>query len=242
MPAVLKLNQQGASVGVWHITERDEELLAQLQLNEAERQLIDSLKHSRRYLHWLSSRVMLRQLINTDKFIELTSDEKRKPTLKNFPHNVSFSHSHDMAAVIISEHDAVGIDIELINPKVLRVKHKFLSEEALKLIDSDGEVLELITCWCAKEALFKLYGKGGVDFIADLHLKLPLPPDGIIEAEISKDHTSHLVHTMHLDHIMGSQSFDAAKSVPATGTRQATENRQQATGYILAFVIGEVSA
>ena len=197
MPIVKSLSEQDTSLGVWHITEDADRLIAMLQLDDRESQLLERLKGGKRYRHWLSSRVLLRQLLNTDKFIEMDSDENRKPVLKNFPHHISLSHSDEMAAAIISEQDEVGIDIQKIDSKVLRVKHKFLSDEELALIDEEHAVEQLITCWCAKEALFKYYGKGQVDFIRDLHLELPIRTSDSLSACITKEKvTYHQVRTM----------------------------------------------
>jgi 4'-phosphopantetheinyl transferase len=42
--------------------------------------------------------------------------------------HISISHSHDKLAIIVNEKEATGIDIELIRDKVLKIKHKFLSQ------------------------------------------------------------------------------------------------------------------
>src|SRR3546814_11034568 len=55
----------------------------------------------KRSLHWLGSRVILRTLLNTDKYINLKIDESRKPFLASLPHQVSISPSYDFAAVMV---------------------------------------------------------------------------------------------------------------------------------------------
>lgn len=203
MPLIRRIAEGDASIGVWYITERSDELIRLLQLNNKELRLIETLKHSRRYLHWLSSRVLLRQLLHTRKFIELESDENRKPVLINFPHRVSISHSREMAAVALSEHHDVGVDVERIDVKVRRIRHKFLSAQELAALPDKDDLEQLLMCWCAKEALFKYYGKGQVDFIADLRLELPPRRGGIIPAHIGKElNSDHLVHTMPVDDYM----------------------------------------
>jgi phosphopantetheinyl transferase len=203
MPLIRKLSERGASIGVWYITERSDELIGLLQLDAGEKALIETLRHSKRYLHWLSSRVLLRQLLHTKRFIQLQSDANRKPVLVNFPHQLSISHSREMAAVIISEEYPVGIDVERIDTKVRRVRHKFLSPSELAALSNPDDIEQLITCWCAKEALYKYYGRGQVDFIADLRLDLPPQDKSHIAAHIAKDSNSdHIVHTMVIDDYM----------------------------------------
>lgn len=200
MPAVMNLVEANCELGVWYIEEDAETLISMLQLNEKEKHYLGQLKHSKRYLLWLSSRVLLRQLLNTTDFIELESDIKRKPLLKNFPHQVSISHSHEMAAVIISEHSQVGIDIERVDAKVKRIEPKFLSDFERAHVDRDQEIRQLIALWCAKEALFKLYGKGSVDFREDLAIEPPFTTEGVLTAEIRKEETLQCaVHVSQVD-------------------------------------------
>jgi len=45
-----------------------------------------------------------------------------------------------------------------------RVKEKFLSESELLSVDKNQEIRSLCTFWCAKEALYKLYGFRKLDF------------------------------------------------------------------------------
>lgn len=188
---------------MWKITEDADFFLEKLQLNQQEQDFISNIKNGKRYLHWLSSRVMLRELLETNLFIEILADEKGKPFLKNFPHKISISHSHDMAAVMISKYHEVGIDIEHIHPKVEKIAHKFLSQKELDELDPRYRTEHLIICWCAKEALFKLYAKGAVDFKQHLFLKnYDYKESGRMEAAILKeDFTgSFIVHFHKIEH------------------------------------------
>lgn len=96
-------------------------------------------------------------------------DDKGKPYLSNDSRHISISHSHDKLAIIINENEATGIDIELIRDKVLKIKHKFLTNE--ELTDANDDVEKLLIYWAAKETLYKIYGLKEVDFIAHLFVK-----------------------------------------------------------------------
>jgi phosphopantetheinyl transferase len=54
-----------------------------------------------------------------------------------------------------------GIDLEQLNERVLRIRHKYLNETELRYLESES-VDDLIRLWSAKEATFKVYGKDGV--------------------------------------------------------------------------------
>lgn len=152
------------SFAVWKMEESAEELYAQLQLDEREKAYLEGLKHDKRYLHWLGTRVLLRKMINTPDYIDCQVDEHGKPYLVNFPHHISLSHSYDYAAVIISENQLVGIDIEIIKTKIERIATKFMTHEELNFIDSKVPIEHLYVCWCAKEAIYKLQGKSTISF------------------------------------------------------------------------------
>jgi phosphopantetheinyl transferase len=140
-----------------------------LQLDEKEQQHFQALSKARQK-QWLGSRVLLRTLLQTEQPIELNIDEHRKPFLNNFPFEISISHANHMAAVIIYEGKKVGIDIEKISERILKIKNKFLSTEELKFISSTNELEQLHVCWGAKESLFKLYGKGSLPFIEGIKI------------------------------------------------------------------------
>ncbi len=159
-----KLGNNG-ELAVWHISEVANELYNKLQLNNAEKAFYDSLQSSKRNMHWLGSRVLLRTLLNTTEYIDCQLDENNKPYLVNFPYEISISHSNDYAAVVIYKEKAVGVDIEKMSDKIERIAKRFLSEQELSFISIENRIKHLYVCWGIKETLFKLYGKGNLPFI-----------------------------------------------------------------------------
>ena len=161
---------QFTSFAIWKIEETADELLVQLQLKEHEISYLDSLINGKRNLHWLSTRVLLRRMMDTHEYIDCQVDASGKPYLTNFPHHISLSHSYDYAAVMVSRNKTVGIDIELVKNKIERIAHKFMSDEELGFIQPENRIDHLYVCWCAKEAIYKLHGKRNVSFLE--HIKL----------------------------------------------------------------------
>ncbi len=197
------------SFAIWKIEESADELLAQLQLKEHELSYLDTLNNGKRNMHWLSTRVLLRWMMDTDNYIDCKVDSSGKPYLSNFPHHISLSHSYDYAAVMVSKSKAVGIDIELVKDKIERIAHKFMSKEELDFIQDKDRIDQLYVTWCAKEAIYKLHGKKNISFLE--HIKLEP-----FEYE-------------------GSGSFDA---VLHTGTRQRNfkVHYEKFDGYMIGFV------
>lgn len=176
---------------LWKIEEDADTLYQQLQLNKQEKAYIDQLSNGKRNLHWLGTRVLLRTMLNTDKYIDCQIDEHGKPYLVNMPYQISLSHSFDYAAVMISKSRPVGIDIEQIKEKVERIAPKFMKPQEMAFIDSQAKIQHLYVCWCAKEAVYKCYGQKEVSFLDNIALKaFYYQPEGSLKAHLHKDDVS----------------------------------------------------
>ncbi|WP_316742588.1 4'-phosphopantetheinyl transferase family protein [Pedobacter antarcticus] len=174
MPVIYKheIDEQ-TILAVWKIEEQEQELIAGLQLKQHELDFIASLNKGKRLLHWLSTRLLLRTLLNTSAYIDVRMDDHGKPFLADSSFQISLSHSYDYAAVMIGRTKSVGVDIELIKPKIQSIKQKFLS--STELGELNLEINSLYICWCAKEAIYKWYGKKGLEFRKHIRL-LPFTP------------------------------------------------------------------
>ena len=83
--------------------------------------------------------------------------------------------------------------MELIQPKIEIVKHKFLSEQEQKLLPvTTPQLLTLL--WSCKEAVYKWYGKGEIDFKKNMVIKeiFTHGESGIIKCDFIKDTTIQL--------------------------------------------------
>jgi 4'-phosphopantetheinyl transferase len=156
---------------LWKIEEQAEDLYNQLQLNDEEKAFVERISNGKRHLHWLGTRVLLRQMLRTDEYIDCKVDEHGKPYLVSLPYHISLSHSFDYAAVMISKKNPVGIDIEQVKEKVERIAARFLLPEELEFINPHNKIQHLYACWCAKEAVYKCYGQKEVSFMDDILIK-----------------------------------------------------------------------
>ncbi|WP_257668905.1 4'-phosphopantetheinyl transferase family protein [Parapedobacter tibetensis] len=162
--AYLRELDNNVRFAIWRIEEPAEDLLSRLRLNDREMAVLSRLNKGKRTLHWLATRVLLREMLDTLGFIDCPSDKNGKPYLANFPQRISLTHSFDYAAVMMSDNGEVGIDLELVKPKILRIADKFMKDEELKSIGDPNKIEQLYACWCAKEAVYKLQGNKGVSF------------------------------------------------------------------------------
>lgn len=150
-------------IGVWKITETEEDLLKSLLNKGFDETTIFQTNNKQRLKQWLATRILLNEFFDNPNIIY---NDLGKPHLNNGWH-ISISHSNEFVAIIINKNHSCGIDIEKITPKIERIKHKFLNDEDLEKITS---LEHLILYWGAKEALYKYYGKKEVLFIENLFI------------------------------------------------------------------------
>ncbi|OIO99445.1 MAG: hypothetical protein AUJ98_11140 [Bacteroidetes bacterium CG2_30_33_31] len=164
MPLIKKLyiGDHGV-IGVWKIEETVEELLSQIHFSNGDSATFEKFKNKSRQVHWLSYRLAIRQLLGDPKEQEFYYDEYGKLHFKNHDYFLSVTHSGNYSAVIINYKHSVGIDIEKISDRINNISLKFLSVEELTKVD-DKDFKQLTCMWSAKEALYKLYGKGELIF------------------------------------------------------------------------------
>ncbi|WP_343531103.1 4'-phosphopantetheinyl transferase superfamily protein [Pedobacter sp.] len=174
MPVVFDLKIDAhTELAVWKIEESHDQLMAGLQLKQHELDIIDSFKSDKRALQWLSTRLLLRTMLDTKEYIDCQMDDQGKPYLVNYDYHISLSHSYDYAAVMISRDSEkkVGLDMEIIKHKIKLVRHKFLSDVELAQKQIGDNINGLYVCWCAKEAIYKWHGRKELEFKRDIHIK-----------------------------------------------------------------------
>lgn len=166
------INEQ-TSLVVWKIGESVDWFLSQLHLDEDEQKIYTEFRTDQRRVHWLAYRHILKNIVHKGSTIRVKYDKHKKPFIDLSDDHISVSHAGDYATVIISKHQPVGIDIERIHPRLHKVADKFLSFDETGIdipsMATDGLCLH----WCAKEALYKLYGVRNLDFRENMRILSP---------------------------------------------------------------------
>ncbi len=161
----LKIVDQGM-VALWRITETEDALTYQAAPADCPKEVVHTLKR----LEWLAGRAAIRLL--TVKmglaYNGLGKDEFGKPFLIGLPHPISLSHSYPYVAVQIHASCPVGIDVEQPHDKLLSIAHRILNAEELR--DAGSDKVKHCIYWCAKEALYKIYGKRSLIFASHLEV------------------------------------------------------------------------
>ena len=152
-------------IGVWHITEDENFFLEQVPLQR-------NITHPHKRLQHLAGRYLLKNLFPLFPISLILIADTRKPFLEDEAFHFSISHCGNYAAAIVSIRNRVGVDIEIPHQKIEKIQHKFLSEKEKQILQEDGgDNKNMLTmAWSVKEAMFKWYGAGQVDFIEDMNI------------------------------------------------------------------------
>lgn len=172
---------EGMRVAVWHVTEEYEELLSLLPdadsvQNEAEQQFSSEFRR----VEWTAVRVLLYTVL--DRQVHISYNEQGAPLLPDYEGlHISISHTKGYVAIALSEKAIVGIDVEQIErmeektnifddkekmPRVERVRSRFIRED-----ECANTIVGMLLHWSAKETVFKVLGREGVNFIDEMKVR-----------------------------------------------------------------------
>lgn len=202
---VEKINWNSAANGwgVWHISET-EEVLKSLVVPEDD--CPNEIANPRKRLEWLAGRALLKKLVEQSGLVYegIQKDEFGKPFLKNLPYQVSLSNSFPYVAAQIHPEKSVGIDLEQPRPKLFQVMRRVLTDAEWN--DGANNLRKLCIYWCAKEALYKIYGKRSLIFTEQILIKpFAMAQAGILEGTIKdgfEDRTIMLNYVVENEYIL----------------------------------------
>jgi phosphopantetheinyl transferase len=149
-------------LGIWKIEESEAFFKANVPQHR-------DVTHPHKRLQHLAGRFLLQYLFPAFPYEMIEIADTRRPFLPDEQYHFSISHCGDYAAAIVSKDKRVGVDIEIPVEKISRIRDKFLSKEELKIFAAN-DYRQLTLLWSAKEAIFKWFGNGGVDFREHIHL------------------------------------------------------------------------
>ena len=156
MGLISTINIPKGTIAIWEITESVDELL---KLSSTIN--LPKFNTEKRTKEWIASRLLLRKI---NPSYSISYNIFGAPELNN-NYCISISHSKGLVAIIISKQN-VGMDIEKISQKTIRLASKFISKNNLDNLTAEKATL----IWCCKEAIFKWHQKGNVDFIDDIQI------------------------------------------------------------------------
>lgn len=161
--------EDGSSFALWEVTETVDELLEQLDNDPFIIEQISAFTSQKRKLEFLSARCALNQLLG--RKCTIAYHPTGRPFIEGSDMNISISHTGQWVTVLTHPSKRIGIDIERITDRLIRVKNKFLSEQELRFVDFQCEKPQLAIMWATKESLYKLLDVKGLDALEELHIE-----------------------------------------------------------------------
>ncbi len=150
---------------IWHVTETEPEL-SYAAMESCPEEIVSLQKR----LEWLAARALLRSMLDDVglQYYGIRKNEFGKPFLKEHSHHISLSHSFPYVVAQIDKQQEVGIDLEQPKEKLRTIAHRVFSKEEVS--DAANDIVKLCIYWCAKESLYKIYGKRNLLFTDHLQV------------------------------------------------------------------------
>jgi phosphopantetheinyl transferase len=198
MPFFYQQNiNESEHLAIWSITEP-------LSFFEEGMTVDVNIQNEERKIQHLAVRLLFSLMMPEANMKDLVMADNGKPYLKGVPFHFSFSHCKGYAACAVSDHFPIGIDIEIIHPRIAKVAHKFLNDAEkamLANLNEEDALKQLAFFWAAKEAMYKKHEQLGIDFSRDFNiLDLTNLDRGLVSAEITH---KGIISSVQLDYHFG---------------------------------------
>lgn len=130
-----------------------------------------NISHPDKKKEWATARLAI---LDALKALEIPypgffKDEHGKSQSMNGQGFVSLTHTPGFAGAIFHREQPVGIDIDLVREKILKIGFRFLDSSELDFLDKNP--VQYTMAWSAKESIFKCQGKRGVSFRENILLE-----------------------------------------------------------------------
>lgn len=151
---------------LWKITEDFDTLFSQVKLKDSSLVRLQTMKSESHQKGFLAVRMLLQHNDYSD--FDLFYDAFGKPHLK--PQGcsikeveISISHSNDFSVIAISD-SKVGLDLEQLKEKTLRIAPRFMDVSHLANLSEEEKIKKATVVWGIKESIFKIKNEKGISF------------------------------------------------------------------------------
>jgi hypothetical protein len=165
MALIIESDLPALHYGIWKMEETEEELLARFADAAPFRQGAARYTNASRRVEWLAVRALLREMLGEDPQIDYLPIGQ--PVWVDGSRKVSISHTRGYVAAAVSSQD-IGIDIEYVSSRIRRITSRFLRPD-----EPFARLSTLLVAWTAKEALYKVAHREGLDFQSGMRLVFP---------------------------------------------------------------------
>lgn len=137
------------------------------QATAAEIESLEGISAKSRRAERLTWRRLLRKVAGEE--CQVTYSKQGAPRIENSQYKyLSVSHCADCVALRLSDKPC-GVDIEQVGRNFERAARRYISPKERENLAVDSN-LKMAAVWCAKEALYKMMGREGIDFLKDIEI------------------------------------------------------------------------
>jgi phosphopantetheinyl transferase len=156
-------------IGVWKIEEDLPTLLEMVDMGPEDRKRYEIYRSTSRKMEFLSVRALLAEMMDRDA--RIVYNKNNKPFIKDGSHFISITHSNKLTAILISRNERVGIDLEYMRLNINAFASKFLNKREKITRRWADRTYHLYIHWCAKEAMYKICDKEGINIVNDITIE-----------------------------------------------------------------------
>ncbi|RZS97072.1 4'-phosphopantetheinyl transferase family protein [Cecembia calidifontis] len=110
---------------------------------------------------------------------------------------VSLTHTKGIAAAIFHKDMPVGIDLDYVREKVVRLGPKFLDPKEIAFLNNDALLYTI--AWSAKESIFKCQGRKGISLKSNILLEPFSLEDDTIKGRVYQTEFSDHFYTVKVE-------------------------------------------
>jgi phosphopantetheinyl transferase len=143
-----------------------------------------NISHPEKKMEWKGARLAIKYALDCISlpYPGFYKDEHGKSqTMDNYGH-VSLTHTKGIAAAIFHKDIPVGIDMDFVREKVVKIGPKFLQPSELDFLGDDPLLFTI--AWSAKESIYKCQGRKGISLKDNILLNPFTLIDKVIQGKI----------------------------------------------------------
>ncbi|WP_421752199.1 4'-phosphopantetheinyl transferase superfamily protein [Croceimicrobium sp.] len=167
MPLYKEHRWEHFHLAIWSIEPGESPDFPLAELSGSDQKRLQELKNPNRKAEFLAARSALAHILEATPQIEYSP--KGAPSLAQWK-GLSISHNKDYAAVIVSKHFKVGLDLEAYRPQMLQLCSRYMSKQELGALGSEPDLEMLAAYWSAKEALIKVKDAPDLDLRKEIRI------------------------------------------------------------------------
>ncbi len=123
---------------------------------------LENFGSEKRRCEWLAARILIKRLAGSCADVCYSPDGK--PLLRDDSRHISISHTDGYVAVALHREYNVGVDVEVVGTKILKLYRRILNDKEIDSLDKNNELVAMLLHWSAKESLYKIVGNKGGSF------------------------------------------------------------------------------